>query len=64
MNLIALLVTIVILGLAFYVLWWLLGMIELPEPFHKVATVLLALVAVVVILGLLFGHISVPVIKI
>jgi heme A synthase len=60
MDLIGLLVTVVVLGLVFYLLWWLLGVIALPEPFNKVAIVLLALVAVVLLLGVLFGGISVP----
>ena len=57
MNLINLLVVVIVLGLVFYVLWWLLGRIGLPEPFGKVAEVLLALVAVVLLLGVLFGHV-------
>jgi hypothetical protein len=44
----------------FYLLWWLLSVIGLPEPFNKVARVLIALVAVVLLLGLLFGGVSVP----
>jgi hypothetical protein len=60
MNLIGLLITVVILGLVFYVIWWLLGTIGLPEPFNKVVRVLLALIAVVILLSLLFGGISIP----
>ena len=55
MELLNLLVTVIILGLVFYLLWWLLGVIGLPAPFNKVATVLLALAAVVILLGMLFG---------
>jgi len=49
--------------LVFYVLWWLVGVIGLPEPFNKVAIVLIALCAVVVLLSLLFGHWSIPVLR-
>jgi hypothetical protein len=64
MNLVNLLVVVIVLGLVFYVLWWLLGRIGLPEPFGKVAEVLLALIAVVLLLGVLFGHVSVPVLSV
>jgi hypothetical protein len=63
MDLIGLLVTVILLGLVFYVLWWLLSVIGLPAPFNKVAQVLIALVAVVLLLGLLFGGVSVPVLR-
>lgn len=52
-----LLFSLVIWGLVFWLFWWLLGIIGLPEPFNKVATVLLALAAVIVIIGLLTGSI-------
>lgn len=60
MDLISLLVTVIILGLIFYVVFWALGKIALPEPFNKVAVVIVVLIAVVMLLGLLFGSFSVP----
>jgi hypothetical protein len=62
-NLIGLLVTVIVLGLVFYLLYWLVGVIGLPEPFNKVAIVLIALLAVIILLSLLFGGINVPVLK-
>jgi hypothetical protein len=59
-NLISLLITIIIMGLVFYLLWWLLARINLPAPFNKVAQVIIALVAVVFLLSVLFGGISLP----
>jgi heme A synthase len=59
-GLISLLVTIIVLGLVFYLLYWLLGQIPLPEPFKTVATVLLGLIAVVLLLGLVFGWTPLP----
>jgi len=53
---ISLLITIVIVGLVFYLLWWLVGYIGLPEPFNKVAHVVIALIAVVWLLGVLTGQ--------
>ncbi len=55
MSLIALIVTLVIVGLVFYLLWWLVGYIGLPEPFNKVIQVLIALVAVIYLLSVLTG---------
>lgn len=50
-----LLVTLIIAGLVFYLLWWLVGYIGLPEPFNKVLHVVIALIAVLYILGVLTG---------
>jgi heme A synthase len=64
MDLISLLVTVVVLGLVFWLLWWLIGVIGLPEPFNKVATVLIALIAVVILLGIVFGGVNLPTLRI
>ena len=55
-GLISLLVTLIIVGLIFYCLYWLLGQIALPEPFGKVATVILGLAAVIYLIGILTGQ--------
>jgi hypothetical protein len=54
-GLISLLITLVIFGLIFYAIWWFLGYVGLPAPFDKVARVILALVALIVIIDLLLG---------
>ncbi len=54
-GIIGLFVTLVIFGLIFYACWWFLNYIGLPEPFNKVARVLLALVALIFIINLLLG---------
>jgi hypothetical protein len=41
-------------GCVLYVLWWGLGKIGLPEPFGKIATVVLVVVTVIVLLNILF----------
>lgn len=64
MNLLNLLVLIVIVGLVFYLLYWLIGVIALPEPFHKVAVVILSLAAVVFLIGILTGQVSLPLLRI
>jgi uncharacterized membrane protein YwzB len=63
-SLIGLLVTIILVGIIFYVLFWGLQKIALPEPFNKVAMAILVLIVVVVLLGLLFGGVSVPMFRI
>jgi hypothetical protein len=55
MDVIPLLVYLVVLGLIFYVLFWGLSKIGLPEPFGKIILVVLVLVVVIVLLNLLFG---------
>jgi hypothetical protein len=56
--LISLLISLVIWGLIFYIIYWGLGQIALPEPFNKVITVILVLAVIIVIIGLLMGSIS------
>lgn len=58
MTILALLLTIVIWALIFYVLWWGLGAIALPEPFGKIATVILVVAAVYVAISILMGTIA------
>ncbi len=54
-GLIGLLVTVIVIGLVCYLLWWLIGYIGLPAPFDKVARVIVALIAVIVLLDVVFG---------
>ena len=49
------LVYLIIAGLVFWLLWWLLGYVDPPEPFRKVGTVILAILAVMVIVGILLS---------
>jgi hypothetical protein len=55
--LIAILLSLVIWGLIFFVIWWGLGQVALPEPFNKVATVIVVVAVVIVVIGLLMGNI-------
>lgn len=54
-TLLSLLVTLVIVGLICYLLWWFIGYIGLPEPFNKVARVIVALVALIFLINMLMG---------
>lgn len=58
MSLLAVLISLVIWGLIFYLLWWALGAMGLPEPFSKVASIILILAAVIVIIGILTGSVA------
>ena len=49
---ITLLLSLVIWGIIFYVLWWALGLIGLPEPFNKIAVVVLVIATVYVLIHL------------
>lgn len=51
--LISLLVSIVVVGLIVWLLFWGLGEIGLPEPFNKIARVVIVLFAVIYLLQLL-----------
>lgn len=58
-SLVHVVVYIVVAGLVFWLLFWLIGYCGIPEPFNKVARVILAVVAVLFLIGLLLdlaGH--------
>lgn len=48
-------VYLIIAGLIFWLLWWLINYIAPPEPFRKVANVILAIAAVLVVIGILLS---------
>lgn len=48
----------VVLGLVFYLLSWLLTYCAVPEPWNKVGRVVLAVLAVVILCGLLLSLVS------
>jgi uncharacterized membrane protein YtjA (UPF0391 family) len=43
-----------------WLLWWLIGYAGLPEPFSKIARVVLAVIAVLMLINLLLGLIGTP----
>lgn len=57
--LVSVLITVVIVGLVCWLLWWGIGYIGLPAPFGKVARVIVALIALIFIINILLslsGH--------
>ncbi len=53
--LINLLIVLLVAGLIFYCIWWFVGYIAVPEPFNKVIRVVVALVALLFLLGVLLS---------
>ena len=62
-GLLSLLVTLVIVGLICYLLWWFVGYIGLPAPFDKVARVIVALIALIFLLNVLLSMMGTPFIR-
>lgn len=52
---IELLIQLVVLGLIFWVIWWFIGYVGIPEPFNKVLRVVIGLVVLIVIINVLLG---------
>ena len=62
-GLIGLLIWIIVIGCIFGLLWWLIGYVGLPEPFNKVARVVLAVLAVLLLINVLLGVAGTPLFK-
>ena len=52
---VSVIIYLIVAGLVFWLLWWLINYVGLPEPFHKIANVILAIAAVLVIIGILLS---------
>lgn len=55
---VSVIITLIVAGLIFWLLWWLIGYCGIPEPFNKVARVILAILAVIVIIGILLSLVN------
>jgi hypothetical protein len=51
----SLIVSLVVAGLVFWILWWGLGAIGLPQPFDKIIRVILIVCVVLFLINLLLG---------
>jgi hypothetical protein len=56
-------VYLIIAGLILWLLHWLIGYAGLPEPFAKVARVILAIFAVLIIIGVLLSLVGRPIVR-
>lgn len=59
-SLLGLIIYLVVIGLIFWVIWWFLGYVGVPEPFNKVIRVILALVALIIVVNILLGFAGHP----
>jgi hypothetical protein len=62
-SLVSMLVWIIVIGLIFWLLFWLISYVGLPEPFAKIAKVLLAVVAVLILINFLLGFAGSPIVS-
>jgi len=62
-DLVSALIWIIVVGVIFWLLIWLIGYCKLPEPFNKIARILIAVVAVVILINILLGFTGHPLIK-
>ena len=54
-GLIGLLITLVVMGLVFYLVIWFIDWVGLPDPFNKVIKVVVGLVVLLYLLSVLAG---------
>ncbi|PYS91099.1 MAG: hypothetical protein DMF62_03070 [Acidobacteria bacterium] len=55
------LIYLICIGIVFWLLWWLIQYVGLPEPFAKVAKVILAVAAVLILINILLGFAGHPI---
>lgn len=59
-SLVSMVIYLIVVGLIFYLLWWIIGFCGIPEPFSKIAKVIVAVAAVLFCIQLLLGLVGVP----
>ncbi len=58
--LLSVLIYVAIIGVIFWVVWWAIGSIGVPEPFNKVIRVILILVAAIFAISVLLSLVGHP----
>lgn len=61
--LIGVIVWIIVIGCIFGLLWWLIGYVALPEPFNKIARIVIAVLAVLLLINVLLGLVGSPIVR-
>lgn len=61
-QLIGTLIWLIIIGVIFGILWWLISYCALPAPFDKVCRIILALFAAILVINVLLGLVGHPLI--
>lgn len=54
---------LIVIGVIFGLLWWLISYCGLPQPFDKVARVVLAVAAVIILINILLGMVGHPIFR-
>lgn len=54
-TLVGVVINIIVVGLILWLLFWLISYVGLPQPFDKVARVILAVIAVLFLVNMLLG---------
>ena len=62
-NLMQILLQIIVIGIVCWLLWWLVGFAGLPEPFNKIARIIIAVVAVFFLINLVLGLGGTPLVR-
>jgi heme A synthase len=63
-ELVHVIVYLIVIGLVIWLLFWLIDYIAPPEPFHKIANVILVIVGVLLVIGVLMSLIGHPLVSI
>lgn len=61
--LLQLVIYLLIVGGVFWLLWWLIGYVNPPEPINKVLRIIIAVIAVLFLANLLLGMIGAPIVR-
>ena len=59
-GLVEVVIYLIVVGLIIWLLLWLINYVGLPEPFSKIAKIILAVVAVIICINLLLGMVGSP----
>jgi uncharacterized protein YhhL (DUF1145 family) len=62
-SIVRVIVYLIVAGLILYLLHWLVGYVNLPEPFAKVARIVLAVAGVLILIGVLLSIAGHPVVR-
>lgn len=58
-----LLVSVIVLCLVFGLLYWLVGTLPIPDPFASIMRVAVILICILIVIGVAFGGISLPMMR-
>jgi hypothetical protein len=54
-TIVSVIIWLIVVGLVFWLLLWLIGYVGLPEPFNKIAHVVLAIAAVLILIAVILS---------